>query len=515
MKTLYLMIAFSLFGYMNAQLTVSPIPMPAGYGFLHSAGNFYDSDGEPLFVNNDNIYGYTERKTSGKGYLFKYSFSNNTVTILESKIFDASSFKSLNHFYEKNGDVYFLYSDGIYKIDKNTDNISKVLDSNIYSSYEIIGDLIYTFGGNSWLYNITTKSSYEPTQSIYINNIEYKQKIKFDCITEPIDNEAFALGEYNHPISGQKERAIYKLSTSGFSKYVDLPPIDLYFLTINDDYKLTFINNKIIFGDYQGVSTSKLYTFDINTKQLSVLSQIPYSGNAIVFNNKLFFITTTNQVYETDGVSVATSNIKNPFYGGYYYLRNFIYVFNNRYFFDDAQGTWISNGNLADTINLSPYEFRKPVTIDDKVFFLSSNLGLLQIYDDNTKKITGGYLSSNNYGMANGDSFLLRQGNALYTNVYYKSTNTYRFSKIDISNILSSTEFKKNSLIVYPNPATTILNFSQSLSNLQILDMSGKQAISQKETAKSISVEKLPKGNYLLTAKDKDGKSISHKFIKE
>ena len=45
--------------------------------------------------------------------------------------------------------------------------------------------------------------------------------------------------------------------------------------------------------------------------------------------------------------------------------------------------------------------------------------------------------------------------------------------------------------------------------------MSGKQISVQKEKAKTINVEKLPKGNYLISAKDKNGKTLSEKFIKE
>jgi len=85
----------------------------------------------------------------------------------------------------------------------------------------------------------------------------------------------------------------------------------------------------------------------------------------------------------------------------------------------------------------------------------------------------------------------------------------------DCSATMSTTNISKKEVFFYPNPATTIFNFSEPLSNLQILDKSDKQVISQKESTKSISVQKLPKGNYLLTAKGQNGKTVTQKFIKE
>ena len=45
--------------------------------------------------------------------------------------------------------------------------------------------------------------------------------------------------------------------------------------------------------------------------------------------------------------------------------------------------------------------------------------------------------------------------------------------------------------------------------------MGGKQVSATQSKTKTISVEKLPKGNYLITGKNKNDKTISEKFIKE
>lgn len=88
----------------------------------------------------------------------------------------------------------------------------------------------------------------------------------------------------------------------------------------------------------------------------------------------------------------------------------------------------------------------------------------------------------------------------------------YRFS---LSSVLSTKETPKPIIKLYPNPTKSQLNFSEELSEIIIVDMSGKQVATQKEKSKSINVEKLPKGNYLISAKDKNGKTVSEKFIKE
>ncbi len=80
---------------------------------------------------------------------------------------------------------------------------------------------------------------------------------------------------------------------------------------------------------------------------------------------------------------------------------------------------------------------------------------------------------------------------------------------------LLTTDSHKKGFAYYPNPATKALFFLQPLSDIQIIDMSGRHVISQKENTIRISVEKLPKGNYIITARDQNGNTVTQKFIKE
>ncbi len=97
----------------------------------------------------------------------------------------------------------------------------------------------------------------------------------------------------------------------------------------------------------------------------------------------------------------------------------------------------------------------------------------------------------------------------------YTAGTTVSLLRFNLSSVLSTKESTKQTLKLYPNPTKSTLNFSEELTEIKIVDMSGKQVSATQNKTKTINVENLPKGNYLLTAKDKNGKTISEKFIKE
>lgn len=74
---------------------------------------------------------------------------------------------------------------------------------------------------------------------------------------------------------------------------------------------------------------------------------------------------------------------------------------------------------------------------------------------------------------------------------------------------------KESTFTTYPNPTKNILNFSEKLSEINVLDVGGRIVFSNNAEVNDINIEKLQKGVYLLTGKDKDGNTFSTKFIKE
>lgn len=89
------------------------------------------------------------------------------------------------------------------------------------------------------------------------------------------------------------------------------------------------------------------------------------------------------------------------------------------------------------------------------------------------------------------------------------------FSPFTVMNFatLGSINFDKNRVAVYPNPTIDILNFSQPLQQIQILDMAGKLVKSFRDKDR-ISISDLPVGTYIIIYIDKNGNKNFDKIIK-
>lgn len=89
--------------------------------------------------------------------------------------------------------------------------------------------------------------------------------------------------------------------------------------------------------------------------------------------------------------------------------------------------------------------------------------------------------------------------------------------EFDLENLTVSEPIfvSQSSIRIYPNPTSDVLNISskEEIETINIFDLTGKKVISSAE--KSISVAHLPKGNYTLSVKHKNGKISSEKFIKK
>ncbi|MES2748306.1 MAG: T9SS type A sorting domain-containing protein [Bacteroidota bacterium] len=83
---------------------------------------------------------------------------------------------------------------------------------------------------------------------------------------------------------------------------------------------------------------------------------------------------------------------------------------------------------------------------------------------------------------------------------------------------LSTPDFIKNSITIYPNPVSEILQFqmdeSITINKIIITDVSGKILIEKSGNRTSIDVQNLSSGTYILQAYS-EGKQFQNKFIKE
>lgn len=172
---------------------------------------------------------------------------------------------------------------------------------------------------------------------------------------------------------------------------------------------------------------------------------------------------------------------------------------------------------------------------------VTKNKNLLSLYCPNNKilslDISNNQSLKNLYCDTNELTILnLKNGNntILTSMLAYNNPNLYCIQVDDITySTISSSWYKDNTAIystdcllftidieklqirIYPNPAKDIINFSEEVSNIKIIDFSGKVVTQISNSEKSINISKLAKGNYIITATTKSGETISKKFIKE
>jgi hypothetical protein len=85
----------------------------------------------------------------------------------------------------------------------------------------------------------------------------------------------------------------------------------------------------------------------------------------------------------------------------------------------------------------------------------------------------------------------------------------------DLYCTLAVNETSKKEILLFPNPAENVINFSEEVSNIRISDLSGKVVTQISNSEKSINISELVKGNYIITGTTKTGETINKKFIKE
>lgn len=94
-------------------------------------------------------------------------------------------------------------------------------------------------------------------------------------------------------------------------------------------------------------------------------------------------------------------------------------------------------------------------------------------------------------------------------NVVVSATNTFDLGVKDLSNSISNT-------VIYPNPVVDVLHLQtdKSIAQISLIDFSGR-TIATVQNQKSLDVQSLASGNYLLRINFKDGSSATKKFIKK
>ena len=509
--TLFLLVLSLLF---NAQVT--HISMPAGY-FYNVSNSFIEGGAEIYYQDGNYLYGITQKLTPGSTssydtYVYRYDTVSNTTFVYPQTLGSGSA---PEHFTTYNGKIYFNYQNSIYRINNANNTITLLVNG--CTNFFIKNDNIYAFGGSQFRkYNLSTNTL---TVLSYIENTQTINYYMQQFVHKGTDT--YLVGYTYNTATSSSSLKFFKMDNNGNIFMINNLNSSYYYIggshftSYNYSDNLVLLNNKIVMYNY---TTGSLSTFDTNT---NVFEESFYATSfqpisQFVNNGWLYFLDNNNVIHKTDGTTASQAGLPS---------------FYNSYAGEDYEPVVPYNGNYYGYYNGSIY--KSDLTFDN-TFSINSTYGLqrakvvsgnlLFFYGNSIKKYNGTTFS--NFANLEENSELVYPvnysnrtyliGNNLFFTGYKNNGNYYDFGiyKVNTSS-LSTQETSKPTLKLYPNPTKSTLNFSEELTDIKIIDMGGKQVSATQSKTKTISVEKLPKGNYLITGKNKNDKTISEKFIKE
>ncbi len=319
-------------------------------------------------------------------------------------------------------------------------------------------------------------------------------------------------------------------------------------LQSNMNYQQQMAGSYLVFGETnQSTLDNKLVSLNLdNTSEYNNL--MPISNNVLsnmryfnIGNNLYIQMGETNSTIYTNGISVNNINIplfnsealvfpEYAFNSGY--AGNCFFKYNNKLIGLNRIQTPNTNSyvyNLYETDGTNSGTLLKNVSnFNDANFIHPAGLRIYnsEAYFFNYYSNVYKYDGTNYYKLYDFSNYGTATSEAFYHNNYMLFCTyggLYRLNLTQVtpelitlsSSTLSTQENQKPTLKLYPNPTKSTLNFSEELTDIKIIDMGGKQVSATQSKTKTISVENLPKGNYLITGKNKNDKTISEKFIKQ
>ena len=533
--------------FVNAQVK---IPAPVGYSYTNSV----DQRVLKSIYNYGNLIfavAYQDGISSNQLSLFKVNIDDSSVTQIQlpsGSFSDLNSFQAFKNLGAYNNKFYFQSNNAIYEINIVTNICSFLFNiSGGYINYCLFNGKIYY---EDKYYDITSNQHYQFYTNTYppidpnITNYYY-----FNSYYTIYNNELYTIrGRSTSLWSSPISNCVIKIGSSGSFSTLTADVNNVFYMpTFSYPFvDFEFTNNRVFFEkhDYNnmvsGFQERSLISTNLSGGSLNTLHtnfSNAYYDSSLTKDNLLYFrpVLTGNTILRTDGVNVTDTGISDEI--GFVIVGNEdskysrFKVFNNDI---------IGNKRFNDTNGYQQYEFFKSTDLslaNTTVLNSCSNNNLTTSCLPETKNIIeyNGNLYFHNslgdWGIFKYDGINITELNIpstnemfnsaplgdayAYNNFLYYSTNLGLF-KIDLSTaFLSTQETPKSTLKLYPNPTKSTLSFSEELTDIKIIDMGGKQVSATQSKTKTISVEKLPKGNYLITGKNKNGKTITVKFIKE
>lgn len=116
--------------------------------------------------------------------------------------------------------------------------------------------------------------------------------------------------------------------------------------------------------------------------------------------------------------------------------------------------------------------------------------------------------------VAEGATILSADGSRYMTNQYngFGGNQAYETYLVQFTGKTAVDIVYDNNIVIYPNPTTGVLNFSDELSDIEVFDIVGRCVYTSSAVESSINLEGITAGTYFLVANSKNAR-VSVKFV--
>ena len=528
MKTIYTILVCMLF-QTNSFAQVTEIYVPNEYGV--SYGNWSIGGTTPFYQKDGFIYCISRKQNLSEGKIFKINQTTNEITFIQE---DTSI---VNYDYNDKPIYIGEYGDKIIFVDKNM-QVSSILNTttNTFTpNYFYSGTTPALYNG--YLYSGTQKKNIDtgiisPIGS-YLNSNNIPITLNFYFITV-IGNDLY--GFQREVVSGLPYSVINKIfkMTNNSAPAMIYNSVNKSIETLGSPH-VSKVNGKLIFKEQNSANTGfnliSISDNGGNRTELQSPSNAAYSQ--LIYNSQFYFSDVNGQnIRKTDGTSISSSGLNiTYFYGAYRFSSKYLPFANfaeyNGNLYSCRYGTnsgipryFIKFDGISETILHQFSDMQGACVYNNKLYFNASYLNSDNQIVSGIFSFDGTNIYQLNLGTTSAD--LYSQSIFCYNNhLFYGSNKT--LVKVNLNTVQSvlvapnlalESNIEKSSIQFYPNPTKSTLYFSEALSETNVVDITGKIVSQNKLKTKNISVEKLTKGNYIITGKNSKGEMISEKIIK-
>lgn len=474
----------------------------------------------------------------------------------DGKVFNTSISEFPQEIFFEDNKYFFVFDNGFCSINYDgTTNTSFGVNGKIFfnNSTEFFltkgakmhNGYIYIFGQQSYNSSSINKNSFIAkisTSGVFDTSFGINGFLRFDSgVDDEIINDIVINDNGKILAVGTRTNTLFvsKINSDG--------TLDLSFNSVG--YKLfplpsgdgavgVSIHNYL--GNYLLVGSNKVVSF--YSEKFLFIMNIDYSGILInsYGNNGLKTITLASSGSTTASYTMLDSKLfQDRLYITYFFMWSFNYQYNELvkynlstnayssvctvpteeydYILDDNENIYTTGTQRCSSI--TPSNCKRNYYLSKRNFS-----GILDLSFNTTGEYSYNFFPSDLYSddksstlFRHSDGKILIAGN-IYNPYSPPAVGTSGFAVIRVMDTpLSSSEYKKENISVYPNPARDELNINATndiiISKIEITDVNGRLILSKNKDFNKIDVEKLQQGIYLLKISHDDKNEIL-KFIK-